>query len=369
MITDIKRNDAIDIIRGYFLFVIIIDHLYRFFGFYDLFTGGGRQWVSAAEGFFFVSGMMIGLVRGRKLLNKPLKESCKKILSRAAVLYIWSVGLTFFFTIIGTLYVDNPGVKSGLFYNEPISKLIIHTLTLRFTYGWADFLVYYVIYLLLSPIAIWLLRIGKWYILGAISFLVWLLLGKNVQLTWHLLFFWGAIAGFYLPEIELWFKQLPGVVKHTVSASIISLMAITVSISLFFNTIVNILYRNQSLPRLGIDVYSLQEYNTNVLAPIFDKYTLAYGRLILFLIWFGALYILVRKFEKPLTRTLGKFFIPLGQNSLYVYIVHAVIVYIINLLIPNKSTPVLLNILLNTIVLFTIWLMVKKEVFFKIIPR
>ena len=70
----LQRIDTIDIIRGYFLFVIIIDHLARFFGFFDLFTGGGRQWVSAAEGFFFISGMMIGLVRAKKLKDKPKKS-------------------------------------------------------------------------------------------------------------------------------------------------------------------------------------------------------------------------------------------------------------------------------------------------------
>ncbi len=365
----IKRNDAIDLIRGYFLFVIIIDHLYRFFCFYDLFTGGGTQWVSAAEGFFFVSGMMIGLVRGRKAIDKPLSDPTKKLLSRAALLYVWSIGLTFLFVVVGHYFMGNEGLKPGMFYGEPLSKLISYTLLLRYTYGWADFLAYYVIYLALSPVAIWLLRKGKWYVLMGITFLMWMFIGRNIQLSWHLLFFWGAVAGFYLPEIENWFKSLNSRLRKILSVGLISIASITLAISLFFNAVLNFLRSNPGLPRGGINVDYLYWYNSEVLAPIFDKYTLAYGRLLLFLLWFSALYLVARRFEKPLTNTVGKFLIPLGQNSLYVYIVHAFIIFFIDLAIPNKYTAVVMNIVINTSVLFVIWLMVKKKFLFKIIPR
>ena len=44
-----QRVVALDLLRGYFLFVMIIDHLGRFPGLFDLLTGRDKMWVSAAE--------------------------------------------------------------------------------------------------------------------------------------------------------------------------------------------------------------------------------------------------------------------------------------------------------------------------------
>lgn len=363
----LERIDTIDIIRGYFLFVIIIDHLARFFGFFDLFTGGGRQWVSAAEGFFFISGMMIGLVRARKLKDKPLSVTTKKIWSRALQLYIWSVGLTFFFVLVAQFHLLNPGLKEGAFTAEPISKLISHTLLLRYVYGWADFLVYYVIYLLFTPLAVYLLRSGKWLLLLATSVFIYLL-ADNLQLSWQLLFFSGTIAGYYLPEIEARAKALSQNKKRFLFGSIFFVGISTLLVSLFFNTFVAIMETHPNWPTLGLNFTQLHNYNTYTLAPWFDKYRLAIGRLSLFYFWFIALYVAVRRFEPQIKKFIGWFFIPYGQNSLYVYMIHAFIIFFVNLAIPTHVSNYL-NILVNTVVLAIIWVVIKKKVLFSIIPR
>lgn len=362
------RIDSIDIIRGYFLFVIIIDHLGRTFGIYDLFTGRGTQWVSAAEGFFFVSGLMIGLVRGRKLADQPFKVTLKKVWGRAGQLYLWSIGLTLLFTIIAWQLVGVAGVKSGAFINEPISKLIVVLLTMQYNYGWADFLMYYVWYLLFSPLAIWLLRKNLWYLLLAISFIVWLI-GKNAQLSWQILFFSGTVVGYYLPEIFVWWRARDSRLR-AITKSLVFLITIpTVLLSLFTNTLIDNPAHRIWFAKHGLHTDWWHNFNANYLAKTwFDKYNLAPGRLILFFIWFMALYWLIRRFEPQIKKTLGKFFIPLGQNSLYVYIVHAFFVYFSQLIWP-KQTPLWLNFLVNTVVLAIIWLMVKYKVLFKLIPR
>lgn len=363
-----KRIASIDIIRGYFLFVIIIDHLGRYFGFYDLFTGGGTQWVSAAEGFFFVSGIMIGLVRGRKLINEPMKNVIKKVWSRVGILYIWSVLLTVLFTGIAQLFITNPGLKEGAFHNEPVWHFINRTLTLRYNYGWADFLVYYVLYLLIAPCALYLLRRGLWKLLLALSVLVWVL-GNNVQLSWQLLFYSGCIVGFYLYDIENWFTSLKSKTKHILSAGIVGFSALTIALSLFFNTLVDIMNRtSNNFNPLGAKTEILYDFNRYHLAHYFDKYSLGIGRLVLFYFWFAALYIVVRRYEKRFIKYAGWFFTPLGQNSLYVYIMHAVILFIFDLFV-GRSLPIWLNILVNTVFLLGIWALVKTKFLFKIIPR
>ncbi len=57
-----KRIRAFDILRGYFLIVILINHIELYPSFFDFFTGRGRLLVSAAEGFFFMSGLLVGMV-------------------------------------------------------------------------------------------------------------------------------------------------------------------------------------------------------------------------------------------------------------------------------------------------------------------
>jgi hypothetical protein len=106
-----KRIASFDLIRGYFIFMILIDHLRRFFGVYEVFTGRGAQWASAAEGFFFVSGIMLGMVRGRKMINYKFSLVVKKCWARAFKLYIWAVGLSFTFTALAKIFVNNPGLK------------------------------------------------------------------------------------------------------------------------------------------------------------------------------------------------------------------------------------------------------------------
>ena len=138
----IKLNNprllALDLLRGYFMFVIIVNHIGRFPSFYDLFTARGELWVSAAEGFFLISGILIGYVYGPKFLNN-MKAVSKKLWLRAGKLYLWSVFFTLFFTFIGLITGLPPGTKPGLLETNFLN-LIYQTLTFRYIYGWADFL-------------------------------------------------------------------------------------------------------------------------------------------------------------------------------------------------------------------------------------
>jgi hypothetical protein len=57
-----KRILSLDLLRGFFLIVIMIDHVELYPNGWDFLTGKGRLWVSAAEGFFFMSGLLIGMI-------------------------------------------------------------------------------------------------------------------------------------------------------------------------------------------------------------------------------------------------------------------------------------------------------------------
>ncbi len=170
----ISRVLTFDLLRGYFLVAIILDHLAFFPNGLDWVSGRGNLYVSAAEGFFLISGIVLGIVRGAKLIDKPFWVPAKLLLKRSLQLYITAVVLMLLFTFIGWLFLSNPGLKPGIrLPDENIWRIIWGGLTFDYIYGWADYLRLYAIYIFVSPLAIWLLRRKLWYVVIAASLLVW----------------------------------------------------------------------------------------------------------------------------------------------------------------------------------------------------
>ena len=174
-----ERILAFDLMRGYFLFVILIDHLGFYPNGFDFITGRGTLYVSTAEGFFVVSGLVLGIVRGRKLLNQPFKNAAKLLWKRAFQLYATSIILTLLFTAVGQLFLGNPGLKYGIFTDwSHWGTLLWRTFTLQYTYGWADFLRLYAIFIFFAPFALWIQDLSAkdpYYVLpiamGAVMFM------------------------------------------------------------------------------------------------------------------------------------------------------------------------------------------------------
>jgi hypothetical protein len=287
-----KRILALDLLRGYFLCVIAIDHLYRFPSLLDAFTGQGHLWVSAAEGFFLISGLLVGL----------LHQSSQKIWRRAAKLYLWSIGLTLLFTWWGGLF-DSHTVKSGIWLGGSPESLILNLVSLKYVYGWADFLPYYVIFLAFSPLALLALKQGKAWLVLLLSGLFWLVRGSNFYWAWQVLFFTGLVAGWYFNKLNY--------VLNKYKIYILLLALFTIILSAYY------------------------VFKRQLTLPLFDKTTLAPGRLVLSWLWFSAFYVLFRRFESIINRLTGGFLLLLGQNSLFVYGLQAVILFPLNSWLPS----------------------------------
>ncbi len=134
-----SRILALDLLRGYFLVVIIIDHLFRFPSLFEIFTGRGQLWVSAAEGFFIISGLLVGYIYKSQIRTNP-QAVFKKIWKRAVKLYLLSIGLTILFTAWGWI-LNSTEVKTGI-WPLGYDPLLMFTkvFILQYVYGWADFL-------------------------------------------------------------------------------------------------------------------------------------------------------------------------------------------------------------------------------------
>jgi len=355
--------------RGIFLCVIIIDHLQKFPGFFELFTGRGILWASAAEGFFFLSGILLGLVRGRREVTQPMGVVAKKLWGRALLLYLWNIALTLFYTLLAMAFFDQVGIKPGFALPSSVVNLVRETLTFKYVYGWADFLQYYAAFLFVSPLAIWLLRKKYWWLVLALSLAVWLKSGQNFYLSWQLLFFSGAVFGYYVEDIHTWYKGLRSGVQRRLRYLAVAIAGITFVVSYVFVIGSSFLKNHPDIGLLSfVPTKQLIELNER-LAPGFDKTSLGVGRVIIFYVWFFALYFMVKRFAWIYEKNrIGRALTMLGQNSLYVYIVHSLLVFSVSLVWP-KSTGLIGNILIDVAVISTIVFLVRKRVFFAYIPR
>lgn len=367
-----KLSDRIitfDLLRGFFLLVILLNHLQYYPSGLELLTGRGQLYVSTAEGFFLVSGIILGIVRGRKLLGKPFSVSAKLILKRALQLYVIAVALTLIFTFIGWFFIGDAGLKTGIYPAwQNIPHLIWQSLTLNYVYGWADFLRYYAIFLLAAPLAIYLLRKGFWYIVLIISAIVWCLYPFSPfphhisqLLSWQFLFFSGLVIGFYWQDIIAKWRSLSIKTRKYIGLS----FAITFLITTLITFV--LVFGHKFLGPAGSSV----NYWHHIIEQYFEKDRLPIARILLGTIWFWGLFWIFRRFEDWIVRRFGWLLLDFGVNSLYVYTISAFVIFLMHLFVMPAGGvgSVLINLVLSILGVAIVVLAVKTKFLMKIIPR
>lgn len=363
-----ERILTFDLLRGYFLAVILFNHLEYYPSGLEFLTGKSILYVSTAEGFFAVSGIVLGIVRGRKLVNQPIGKAITLLWKRAVQLYLTSIILTLLFTIIGQFFLNNPGLKYGIYTDwTNWGDLLWQTITLHYSYGWADFLRMYAVFIFFTPIAVWLLRKGWWYVVLAISTLLWalypLFAGDVIiaQLfSWQLVFFGGFVIGFYWQDIVAWWRKITPIVRKRLGWSLVSVFILTLIAS-------SVLVFSQWLPtQLGGQLTAIH----HVIEQGFDKDRLPLPRIILGCMWFWGAFYLFRRFESWIIKYLGWLLLPFGANSLYVYTLSAFVVFFAHLFVAAPGfNSALLNLGASLLALGLVLLSVKKKFLMKIIPR
>lgn len=356
------RINAFDLLRGWCLIVISSDHLMRFPSLFDPLTGRGLLWVTAAEGFFFISGALVGIVRGRKMHTDGLMTAARQLWSRAGKLYIASIILTLLFTVLAYYFQSVGGnVKGGLEHFGSIWEMLWRTMTLQYNYGWTDFLNYYVVFLLLSPLALWLCRRGLWWSVLLAAMVMWI--GKtfvdnsilSAYLTWQSYFFIGLVFGYRYQDVHSFYRRVSEGGRKWAHGVVYGLTIATIALSFLFtfgtqaNELIRQISDNQTFTLL------LQENRTGLL------------RLPLFLLWFATLFAIVRRYESWIIKRVGGLLLPLGKNSLYVYIVSGMVAFLVALVdIPQDF---FINTFINVAAIALYWLAVRKRILFSIIPR
>jgi hypothetical protein len=367
-----SRITTLDLMRGYFLVGIVLTHINFFPNGLDWWSARGSLYVTSAEGFFLISGIVLGIIRGAKLINRPFIDVVKLLLKRGLKLYITSIILVITFTLFGWwFFMDNPGLKYDIISpTTGFLDMLWQTITLRYFYGWADYLRLYAIFLFATPLVLWLLRKGWWYIVMILSIGVWSLFPSDPSipdktqellqpLSWQLIFFAGITIGFYWEKIYAWWRSLAPKTKTVIKIIVTSLALATVIINVY-------LVFGKKIVDAGTAIY-LNDLQHKLYINYFDKERLPIARLLMFGLWFLASFFVFRRFESLIIKILGWLLLPFGTNSLYVYTVHAFLIFFIHLWV--KSGNILFNFIFTTIIIAVIWLAVRYKFLMKIIPR
>ncbi len=357
-----NRDIRLDFLRGFCLFVIVADHISFYPAFTMFLTGGGYFLISAAEGFIFISGLVLGLVYGPRIIKEGLQASTSKILHRAWQLYLWNLIVAFIYLAIA--YFTPLRTRREMVAAPPDFNfdLVVKMITLRQNFGWSDLLATYAVLLAVSPIVLYFITQKKtWWVVG-LSWALWLgyqvfpqnfspEIGTFPIFAWQLLFINGLVIGFHRESIRVFFSKWPKWTLYVpLIASFVALLALGIT-WIYADAFAN----NADL------VWFLQE--------AFEKISLRPGRVLTFLIFFEVFYLTLTYFWEPVNRALGWLFNPLGQNSLYVYILHGLVVSVFFNIPDYGAASPFVHTLGHIAAILFLWSLVKNRFLFKVIPR
>ncbi|MEL6615297.1 MAG: OpgC domain-containing protein [Bacteroidota bacterium] len=376
-----SRDLRIDLLRGLVMVVLVVVH-FDFYSGFHLLTWERIGVVSGGEGFVILSGLVVGMVYGRRAKQGRWRELVAKLWGRAAQLYkinlavIAGVALVAWSGVMDASYVmeyvdRGSGTVYPLFPSADAPWWIWVSQALRLQIGPHQFQIMglYVVLLLATPLALWAMQEGKTRVVLAISIALYFInwaeparpTGAQFEyafplLTWQLIYVAGMAVGFHR-------QRLADVMARGWKTPVVALAS--VAALLFFAWAQNSprLPEGTFLSFVDADLYH------RIYGLYFQKNTLGLLRLLNYAVLLIAGYALMTRFWRPIHRTAGRFLIPLGQASLYVFIVHIPLL-IVWTNVPGLATESFVgNTLSHVLVLGLLWAMVKKEVLFRFIPR
>ena len=367
------RIHELDLLRGFFILVILIDHFQRWPSPFAYLTGEGRLWVSAAEGFFIISGLLIGYLRGWKGRHQNFREITGKLLKRAGMLYLWCVGITLFVVAMLPFFTSGTDALYALLPKFPsadqVTSLPVYlwnVISGQYATDWIYFLRLYAIVLAVSPLVIWLLRKGLWWVVLAASISVYglsfLMPTPEGAMQGQLLFFGAALIGWNLEKIGLWLHAHP-VARKRLAITFISVALITMVASYFWV----FGWTNVEGPK---PIISRDSYVTarGFIDPWFTNNPMAPARIILSFVWFGGLFAIFHYARRFIMKWFGWLLMPFGTASLSVYCLQAILFVFIQAALPISQSQIA-NMLMTIVVVLLIWGTLKIPLVQRVLPR
>ncbi len=364
-----RRIVELDLLRGFFIVVIILDHLQFWPSPLQYITGQGRLWVSAAEGFFLISGLLIGYLRAYKGVHTPLKKLGRKLLERAGMLWFWCVFITLIVLQLSVLLPGDGSLLPKLPDAGQTTSLAVYAwniVTMNYASDWIYFLRLYAIMLALTPVFLWFIRKKHPLPLMAImlsTYLVSLVFDiPEGAMQWQILFFGAALFGWKLEAILAWFSKRP-TLRLAVLVGLIVTTLSTMALSYFM--VHGWAYVESPATSISRDAYvSIR----SAVDPLFSNNPLVLLRIVLSFLWFGGLLALFHVTRKYINKLFGWLLLPFGEASLTAYCLQAIVLcFVVTLL--KVTDNFWLNGLVGICVVVGLWLLMKLPLVQKILPR
>jgi hypothetical protein len=177
--------------------------------------------------------------------------------------------------------------------------------------------------------------------------------------AWQVLFVTGNVLGFYRDGLGAWLQRFRRIRVAGVALGV----AVTLAL-------ISMAWGAETGTQFGFF-----DLDPNVLNETFFKVPLRPWRLVAFLSVAIVFYTCATYLWVPLRRALGWLMLPLGQAALYSYIVHFFLILLVYNLVPWFSTlpwepsEAVFTPLLQSAVVFLLWILVRKRFLWGIIPN
>jgi hypothetical protein len=325
-----KRDLRLDLLRGFAVVAMVADHIGGERSWLYALTGGDAFWVSAAEVFVFISGLLLGMISAGLMARHGLGVALMKSLQRTWTLYLLTVTLTLSFIALSAQLDLRWGPELA---SVNWTDLIVSVMTLHRTFYLTDILLLYTLLILTAVPVLVLLTQGhtRWVLVGSWGlWTLWQLAPQHAQFpwaiadnsvfnfpAWQVLFVTAMAIGYHRQQLEGYVTWISERLLLVLSGAIVA-TAIVVYLS---------------FPPALMPAY------TWLVDQLFGKVDLRIGRLFVFASFFTFAISLLTLAWKPICRTLGWLLLPLGQDALSAYILHLFVVAI-----AVKVRPMLLGI-------------------------
>lgn len=364
-----RRIFELDLLRGFFICVIVLDHLQFWPSPWQYMTGQGRLWASAAEGFFLISGLLVGYLRAYKGASTPLLILSKGLWKRAAMLYVWCVLITF---AVVSLTAVLPSSALNMLPKLPESSQVTslpvyayNVISSTYASDWIYFLRLYAIVLAATPLFLLLIRRKLWWVAAFISLGLYvssLLFNINEGfLQWQVYFFGAAFIGWRFEAILGWFKMHPQLRRNFI-IGLITVTLSTMALSYFMVHGWGVVEAPHAI--VSRDAYVSVRAKVD---PLFSNNPVVPLRIAVSFLWFSGLLALFHVIKPLLMKWLGWLLLPFGQASLTVYTLQAIVMSFIVSFIP--VTSFWLNGLVGALVILLFVGLLKIPLITRVFPR
>ena len=323
-----QRDLRLDFLRGYAVFVMVVNHIGGQQSWLYPITGGNQFYISAAEAFVFISGLVMGIIYRRVAARQGLRAVLRKSLGRARTLYLQTVGLTLLFAAASVVF-QAPWASGAP--PQSLASWLWEVLTLHQAYYLTDVLLLYTFLVVaagpllvlmargFTPLVL-LLSWGLWAVWqrnpGGLE-LPWAVTNNSVfpATAWQVLFISGLVLGFHREALARVLGRIP---------RWLVLVGCGLALAWFIN-----LYRTE------LAFFGGSPYRDLVIAHLYVKPNVGLGRLLVFGLVFSFAFALVSVGRQAVLRGLGWLLLPLGQHALLAYGLHLFVVLLAARLQPR----------------------------------